>query len=300
MDLPFDLYAWAPYIFATIATSIVAFFILNYIRTRKLPPTDEPVVGEYHIEVDVGTHIIPFEGTLYYFNKLLNPRYLHTFAKILSKKKTPTNAQLKKFKSFLKEKAFLYAMRQGTKKLAFIALQHPIETTPYFKTEEGTGRKIVHATGTIGNETKGFQHVTMEPINLSDYTLNPKDYDVLNNLGEMLRTLYEKAPLMQELEAEKEKNRVMQSKVNGMADEVGRLKDEVEYWKYEAKRKGIEKAEETRIRIPDWLRKIVPYAILFAIGYVVSPTIPQLSDYHPVFLAAGLTILGFIIKKLLL
>ena len=298
MSLPFDFYAWAPQIFAVIAISVVAFFIFVYIRTRKVPPTDEPTVGEYRIELDVGTHIIPFEGTLYYFNKLLNPRHLHAFAGTLSTEGKVTESDLNELKNFLQENGFFYAMRQGIKKLAFVSLYHPIETTPYFKTEEKTGRKIVHATGTVGKETRGFQHVTMEPIDLGDYTLNPKDYSQLDNTGSLLTLLRETAPLIQELGAEKEKNRVIQSKVDSLADEVGNLKDEAEYWKHEAKRKGVEKIEEERFKFPGWILKVLPYGVLFIIGYALSPAIPQLADYHPVFLGVGLVIAGYVVKRL--
>ncbi|NIQ05845.1 MAG: hypothetical protein GWO20_09020, partial [Candidatus Korarchaeota archaeon] len=174
-------------------------------------------MGRYRIEVNVGTHIVPFEGSLYYFNKLLNPKHLHQYAETLGAEMKTSLAELK---NFLKDEAYFYAMRQGTRKLAFISLHHPIEISPFFKTEQDTGRKIVHATGTIGKKTKGFQHVTMEPINLSDYELNPQEYQTLDHTGKLLTELLEKAPLIEELEAREEELRVVRSKTHELADEV--------------------------------------------------------------------------------
>lgn len=295
-----DWLVWMPYIVASIVIAVVAFFILNYLRTKKLPPTDEPVVGEYHIGLAVGTHIIPFQGTLHYFTKFLNPRYLNTFAQKLNDGSTVTKEDINAFRDYLQSDAHFYAMRQGTKKVAFISL-HPIEMSPYFKTEQGSGLKQVYATGDYApEEIGGFQVVSMTPIDQSTYTLNPPDYTKLDKTGKILATIFEKAPLLQELEAEQQKNKVMQGKVDEMADEVGRLKDEVEYWKYEAKRKGIAEPEEEGIKLPKWLKILVPYGISFGMGWLVFQNIPQLAQYHPVFGGAlGLLVL-FLGKKVLL
>jgi hypothetical protein len=295
-----DLYGLLPLIMVSIVGAITIFVLIHYLRTKKLPPTDEPVVGEYRIEVDVGTHIIPFEGTLYYNTKYLNEQLFHQFAQVITKQDKVTKEQVNELKEYLQKKCHCYAMRSGTKKLAFLSLEHPIETTPFFKTEEGTGKKIVHATGFFTrNEIHGFQQITFEPVSLRNYELNPQDYENLGKTGQIVALINEKGPLLQELKAEKEKNRVLQSKVDDLADDVGKLKDEVEYWKYEAKSKGVEEKEEKGVRIPKFIRKILPYGILFIIGYAVSPSIPQLGDYHPAILGVVLVILGFIGRKVL-
>jgi hypothetical protein len=298
--MAFDWLSWAPWIIASIVAAVLAFVAFNYVRTRKLPPTDEPVVGDYRIEVDVGTHITSFEGTLYYNNKYLSQRFLYAFAQKLTKQDQVTEDQVNGLKEFLQANAYWYAMRLGTKKLAFISLFHAIETTPFFKTEEKTAKKVVHATGSFNKqEISGFQQVTMEPINLSSYELNPQNYEILDNTGKMVALINEKGPLLQELIAEKEKNRVMQSKVDDLADGVGRLKDEVEYWKHEAKRKGVETAEEEATQIPQIIRRLLPYGILFIIGYVISPATPQLAEYHPALIGGLLAVAGFLIRKVL-
>ena len=136
-------------------------------------------------------------------------------------------------------------------------------------------------------------------LNLRNYELNPQDYENLGKTGQIVALVNEKGPLLQELKAEKDKNHVLQTKVDDLADDVGKLKDEVEYWKYEAKSKGVEEKEEKGVRIPKFIRKILPYGILFVIGYAVSPSIPQLGDYHPAILGVVLVILGFIARKVL-
>lgn len=290
-----DWLAWTPWIMAAILGAVIAFIVFNWFRTKKMPPTDEPVVGEYRIEVDVGTHIVAFEGTLYYFRNILNPNHLHVYAQTLSEN---LQNKLDNLRTFLQKNAYFYAMRQGTKKIAFVSLNHPVEVSPFFKSEEGSAKKIVHATGKIGESTKGFQHVTMEPINLRNYELNPKEYAKFDDVGKLLTTLFEKAPLIQQIESERAKNKIMQDKVNDMANEIGRLKDEAVRWKYEAKGKGVEKTEEEGLlAFPLWLKKYLPYGLALVIGYLISPQIPQLTETHPIILGIAFVAGLFIVRK---
>lgn len=292
-----DIYSYLPYIFLVIAGSIALFFIWNWLRVKKLAATDEGVcMQSCRIELDVGTHIVPFEGTLYHFNKLLNPKHFHRFGKSIGK----DEAKLKEYKKFLEANGHFYAMRQGMKLFAFISLHNPIEIAPFFKSEEGSAKKVVHAVGSIGKKTEGIQHVVMEPINLKKYTLNPGAYDQLDAAGGLLTTLFEKVPLIAEIDAEKEKNRIMQSKVDSMSAEIGRQKDQIEYWKHLARKKGAEETKEAGGRFAvnmSWLPKILPYIFLFAVGYLISPMIPQLVDQPPFYLGGALSVIGFIVKK---
>lgn len=286
------------YIFATGIVGVTIFTVLWWLRTKKLPPTDEPVVGEYRIEVDVGSHIVPFEGTLYYFNKLLNVQHLRTYAKTLEE--NGEESDLDEVKRELKEKAHLYAMRLGTKKLAFISLYHPVEIRPFFKSEQGTGRKIVHATGTIGKSTKGFQHITMEPIDLSSCELNPRDYEAFDKVGKLLTTLLEKAPLIEQIEAKEEQLRIVRNKADEFADELARKEDESQYWKELYKKKGAAPpAEKEGISVPPIIKNLLFFGVLFAIGYGVSSAILQLVEYQSVLVGLGSVVGGFIVKRVL-
>lgn len=295
-----DIYAYTPLIITTIAAAIALFLVFNYFRTKKLPPTDEPVVGDYRIEVDVGTHIIPFEGTLYYNTKYLNPQFAYTFGKQITKGDKVTTDEMTKLHDHLKEKGHFYAMRMGTKKVAFISLEHPIEMKPFFKTEENTGKKIVHATGFYSkHEINGFQQVTFSPIDLSINSLNPPSFELLENTGKLVALVNEKGPLLQQITTEQEKNRILQGKVDGLADEVGKKTDELEYWKELAKRKGIESTEKEGFRIPPIIRTITFYGALFVIGLVITPSIPQLENIPSPLVGVGLTVVGYIIRRLL-
>jgi hypothetical protein len=291
-----DFFEIFPHIVLTITSGVGLYFFLTWYRTRKYPPTDEPQVGEYRIEVDVGTHITPLEGMLYYFNKFLNPMHFQTLWEALKQEKLHTD--LKKLERFLRKKGHFYAMRQGTRKVVIVSVYHPIETTPYFKTEQGSWKKIVHAPGWISDKViGGFQHIVMEPLNLQKNELNPKEAKMFDKCGELLSAIYEQTPLLEQIEAEKKKNEVMQKKVGGMDDEIGRLTDELEYWKHLARKRTPEAEEERRLVIPSWIRFILPLAIAFGIGWMLSPSITFTAPYPPIFLASAFAFTLFLIRR---
>jgi hypothetical protein len=294
-----DFYAILPYAAAIVFVSFALFVVWNYIKTKKMPPTDEPMVGDYRIELDVGTHFVSFEGTLYYFNKLLNPQHLHAYDKTIPDKKIREN--LESLHKTLKKDAYFYAMRVGIKKLAFISLNHPIEVAPYFKSEQGTGKKVVHATGFIGKPTRDFQPITIIPIDLSKNTLNPTTFDSLNHTGQLLMTLHEKAPLLEEISAKEQQLRVFKSKVDDMDDEIGKLTDEKEWWKHLAKKLGYsgEPSEEKGFTLPAIIKTFAPYGLLFIVGYAVSPHLLPQTEYHPALLGGVLVAIGFVGKWLI-
>jgi hypothetical protein len=300
-----DWLSWMPHVIASGVIATVAFFIITYIRTKKLRPTDEPAVGEYHIEVDVGTVIHPFKGTLFYNTKFLNEQFYYEFAKLLSGENTEVKTEeLIQLKDYLNEKCHMYAMRVGTKKIAFISVEHPIEISPYFKTEERTGRKIVHATGWFNkHEINGFQQVTMAPIDLKELQLNPKGFETLGKLGEILAVVSEKGPLIQEIRFERQRANVLQTKVDQLSQALGESTDEIEYWKHLARGSPAEKEKEEgfgfRLRVPSWVKELLPSAFFFIIGILLSPAIPQLEGTHPVVLGIGFAAIAFIGKKVL-
>jgi len=297
-----DIYGYMPQIALIITVSIALALFWRYLKVKRLAATDEGIcMDSCKIELDVGTHIVTFEGTLYHFNKLLSPMNFYKFLKSLVKGDKATESELKEYKKFLEEHGHFYAMRQGTKKYGIISLHNPVEIAPFFKSEQGSARKIIHAVGTIGKSVEGLQCIVMEPINLKHYTLKPETYENLSSCGKLLTTLYEKIPLLAEIKALGEKHRILQTKVDKMATEIGKLKDEVEYWKHLARKKGAEEKEERRgltLNIPA-LSKLLPFVFLFAIGYLVSPAIPVLEGWHPVFLGIGLVLGGFIVKQVM-
>lgn len=304
-----DWLAWMPYLVASIVGAVLLFLFLNWFRVKKMPPTDEAIVGEYRILIDIGTHIVSFEGTLYYFTKLLNPKQLVSYQKALEKH-TEKKLEITELKKFLEEKAHCYAMRIGRQKFAFISVPsskegkgHPIEITPYFKTIEGSTTKLVLGAGSIGERRDtGFRHVTFEAVDLSKHTLNPGQFEVLKDCGTFVTELREMVPLIEEIAAEKEKNRILQGKVDGLQTDVGHLKDEVEYWKHLARKKAVERREEEGrgIGLGGLIQTWFPYGLLFIIGYLLSPLIPPLAGYHPAILGFAVTVVGLFIIKVVL
>lgn len=287
-----DIFNIIPYAAAVGIGVVTLIIVYNYFIAKKLAPTDEPIVGEYRIELDVGTHIVPIEGTLYYFNKLLNPQNIHVYAKAIDQ---TTKQQLQNLQNYLKDNAHFYAMRQGTKKYAIISINNPIEVSPYFKSEQGTGKKIVHARGTISDTEDGLQHITFEPLDLQKNTPTPETFEKLSNTGQLLTTLQEKAPLLEEINIEQRKKDILQSKVNDLEDEVGELKDEVEYYKHLAKKQGyMEDGQEGTFQLPKLITQIIPFGLLFIAGFMAGPTIAPTID--PAIMGAVFAGTGFIGK----
>lgn len=291
-----DLYELGPLILGAVFLAIIIVVLLNYVLKRKVPPTDEPLIGDYRIELDVGTHIIPLEGGLYYFTKLLNPKHIHTLAQSLDIKDKVTELQ----KELKERNVNFYAMRDGLTKLAIISLEHPLETAPYFKIDEKTRKKIVHASGTVGKTVGGLKAVVFQPIDQSKNTLNPADYQNIDKLGELLLTVKEKAPLVEEMLAEKEKTSVLQGKVNELTDDVGKLKDEVEYYKHLMKKQGITGEAEEGIKIPSWLKSTLLYGgvFLMATGIGFGIKVEELANIHPAILGGAVVIVTFMVKKI--
>ena len=77
-----DLYGLVPTIIVAVAVAVLAFIIFTWVKNKKMPPTNEPVVGEYLIYVHTDAEVLPFEGTLYYFRNLLDPKHFHIFSKL--------------------------------------------------------------------------------------------------------------------------------------------------------------------------------------------------------------------------
>lgn len=289
-----DWLAWLPWVIASIVGAVLAFVLFNYVRTRKLPPTDEPIVGFYRIELDKGDTIKPFEANLYYNNGQLNPDNFQALIQVLPQKLKEKAIELRKE---LERNYHFYAMRVGMRVVSFVS-KNPIEARPFFKGEQGTSRKIVQTNGRFYKGDKR-DYVIMGPRDLFEGNPNPQVASILLDVPKLLEKLNEATPLIQEINAVREKNRVMQSKVDDLADDVGKLKDEVEYWKREAKRRGVEEKEEVGINLPRFALKLLPYGLLFVIGYVISPAIPQLAEVHPIFLALGLAAVGYVVKRVL-
>jgi hypothetical protein len=292
-----DLYAILPWLVAGIALAVALAYIIYWLKTKKLPPTDEPLVSDnYKIFLDVGSYIIPLEGSVHYFNKIINPKHLHIIAKSLT-------TDISKLQDSLKEqKTYFYAMRHYTAKLAIICLRYPIETTPHFKSEEKTGKKIVLATGSMGKEISGWKAVVMQPQDQNEHTLNPSDYKILESFGDLLLTIREKAPIQEELDTERGTNKVLQSKVNDMDMEMGALKDEAEYWKRLAMKKEEVTEAGEGLKIPKWIRTLILYGIValigYGIGYVLGQSSPDIAQVHPLIFSIGAIVFVWIIKKL--
>jgi hypothetical protein len=296
----FDFYGNILPIIGAIFTALIAVIVFNYIRTKKLPPTDEPLVGDYKILLDVGSHIIPFEGSVHYFTKIINPKHFYIIAEALSLTKNIDTLR----ETLDKMKCYYYAIRKGTQKYAIISIHNPIETAPFFKTEEETRKKIVQATGSIGKkEVKGYKVIVMDPQDLSTHTLKPKEYQDLGNFGDLLLTILEKAPLTEEFTTEQEKNKILQGKVNDMSEELGKTKDEVEMWKELARKQGVKEEVEGAFNIPKWIKTTILYGAIFVIGsglgYLGGQSSPDLAQVHPIIFGFGSIVAFYILKRLL-
>jgi uncharacterized protein YlzI (FlbEa/FlbD family) len=289
MDIVSVIYQNIMWIAGGIVVAVLAFFVFSYIRTRKMPTVPiqyETELGLFRIIVCHSKTSDLFEGVLYTFSSFLESAKAKPWEESLDKE------TLVKIKTCLDQSSEVhcYAMRQGMKKIGFIDVGPSLETK--FTTQEGYKLVIAERIGSV--VALDYEYVSLTPIDQKDWTLDESAIEKIEGNVQTAVSLRQGTPLVEQLNAEQEKNRVMQSKVDQLADEVGRLKDEVEYWKYEAKR-GIEKVEAA-FQIPNWIKTYVPYAILFIIGYGIAP---QVTTYHPALVGVGLVLAGFIVRKLL-
>lgn len=296
----FDVYGNILPIIGAIFIALIAVIVFNYIRTKKLPPTDEPLVGDYKILLDVGSHIIPFEGSVHYFTKIINPKHFYIIGEALGLGKN-IDALIE---TLNKVKCYYYAIRKGTQKYAIISIHNPIETAPFFKTEEETRKKIVQATGSIGKkEVKGYKVIVMDPQDLSTHTLNPKQYQELSNFGDLLLTILEKAPLTEENSALKEEKQILENKCREFGIDVGKLRDKAERWHAEARTKESTVIEEKGIRIPSWTKLSIFYGACFilgsGIGYVLGQSNTDVAQVHPIIFGVASVMVVYILKRLL-
>lgn len=274
-----DILSWVPWIAVSVLSAVTVFIILNHIRTKRLPPTDEPVVGEYRIELDVGTHNVPYEGTLYYFNKFLDGISLKKWEKTLDQD------TIEKIKKVLDAsgKLHYYAMRQGTKKIAFISIGRPLETC--FKTQGN--HKLVLASGRIGKERGQFhEYITLEPVDQNTFTLNPDASKKFPDLTDALAILREKTPLVEELEIYKENLQIETAHRKEALKLVTHYQGERASAERDKARKNLfpGKSELTKedessglplvAQLGRYKKHIGIFVISALIGYLVSPQLP--------------------------
>lgn len=296
-----DWLMWIPWVIGAIVAAAVAFVLFNWIGVKKLKVNQEPVVGDYRIEVDVGRRLECFEGELRYFEDMMRPGYLHQLAETLSSK--TDKGSFEELREYLVTKCHHYAMRQGTRKYAFISAEHPIEVSPFFKSEQGSDIKVVHAVGTnLDTKIGGYYFVAFEPVDLSTNELNPKDYSLFGHFAKFTAHLLDKAPLMARMEALEEECRIMESKNQEIADKLGQVVDERESWKFTAELHGAggePKEEEGTTDLGTLIKQCIPYAILFGVGYWLSPFIPDLAEFNPAVLGTVLAVGGYLVKRVL-
>ena len=272
-----ELLEIAPAAIGALIIAVIAFVIFNWFRNKKMPPTDEPLVGEYRILLNIGTHVIPIDGALHYFNKLINPKHLHILAKSLNI--TEDIESLRKILQNEKDRCYLYAIRSGITKHAVISYQHPIGTSPFFMTEEKTNKKLVIAAGSIGKENNGWKAVVMTPLDQTKYILNPKDYQTLEKFGDLLLTIREKAPLLEQIESViKEKDIFFQKLKEVLAKNESLTVKNSELLDIltDTNLKGPEETiiepttKPAKFNIPTWLKYLVIIGTGAIIGYAAS------------------------------
>ena len=215
-------------------------------------------------------------------------------------KKARKETGLKPLQNFLKRKAHFYAMRQGTRKVVIVSVYHPIEISPFFKSEQGSLKKVVHGSGWMGKPTGGFQHVVMEPLDLSKNTLNPSIMKEFDKCGALLTAIHEQTPLLEEIQVAKENSSILQKKVDGMADDMRKLKNDLEYWKHQARKRGAVEEAERGLKVPPLIRMLIPYIVAFIVGYLLSPSFIYTATLHPMFLGFGFAAALFVIRRWIL
>ena len=272
-----DWLNWAPYIVVAGIVAFALFVIFNYVRVKKLPPVPsehETELGSFRIVVvSCSGSSDVFDGDLYTFKTFFKEAKVRAWEKGLDEK------YVKKIGKCLEtaKKVYCYAMRQGTKKLAFISFGTALEVT--FTAQEG--RKFVVAQQLAPKVNGDFEYLPIVPIDQTRWEVSSNVYKEISEYSETAKILREKTPLAEELQAEKEENRVLKAKMTGFADEIGDLRDEAEYWKFEAKRREAQEKSEEGFRVPRIIRQGIPFGILAVAGYLISSMIPQVTQYSP-------------------
>ncbi len=296
----------APYIAVAVLVGMVAFFILYWFWTQKVPVTPEPKVGDYRIALELSEETLFLEGELRWNNAILSQNFWLAINRGLSNpsaEKWVLDSLDKAMKTFSVE-AHSYAIRQGNTKYAILCLGHSLESTPYSKPirEEGLfrfgpSRRFARGRAIILNDKiNGFIPVIMVPQNLQNEEFNLEVLDKLSEVGELATSIAKHGPSYVEVESLKRELEMTREHLSRAYAEKEKLQAEVSSLRDLLAMKPLEGvSEEAGGGLQAVARKAgswLPYiGVAFLAGLIGYGLAPQLG-WKPESAAFGFAILG--------